>query len=166
MSNSKKKTTPNWHRSPKSQNEKRSFESAKEQDVKVRGKRSPKHLGDSWDDKQIPSNFKKQNSKFKPKKDSIRTPEEDEQMKVEPPKVKDRKRSSGKVDGRTKEHVPKKGKGSYDRKKTLDENVDISKFIECVLLKKYAEANKYLHNVVESKLQKRIEQELATPLFQ
>lgn len=92
--------------------------------------------------------------------------EEDEQMKVEPPKVKQRNRSSGKVDGRTKEHVPKKGKGSYNRKNTLDENVDISKFIECVLLKKYAEANKYLHNVVESKLQKRIEQELATPLFQ
>lgn len=92
--------------------------------------------------------------------------EEDEQMKVKAPKVKERMRSSGTVDGRTKSHKPKKGKGSYDRKDTLKENVELSKFLECLLLKNYAEANKYLHNVVEYKLQQKIEQELTTPLFQ
>lgn len=87
-------------------------------------------------------------------------------IKVKPPKTKERMRSSGTVDGRTKQHVPKKGKGSYDRKDTLKENSDISKFLECLLLKNYAEANKYLHNVVEYKIQQKIEQELTTPLFQ
>ena len=166
MSNTKKSKTHNWHRNPKTQSEKKSNEDAKTQGVSVRGKRSNRSLPDSYEDIQVPSNWKKQNKTNKPSRDSIRKGEEDEQMKIDPPKVKERMRSSGKVDGRTKKHVPKKGKGSYDRKETFEENVDIAKFIEAVLLKNYSDANKYLHNVVEYKLQQKIEQELKTPLFQ
>ncbi len=79
-SNTKKKTDQDahtWFRHPKSQGEKRKYGAAKDQDVKVRGKRSPKNLGDLYDDKSIP--FKKQNSKKKPSKETIRKGEEDEQ---------------------------------------------------------------------------------------
>jgi hypothetical protein len=67
---------------------------------------------------------------------------------------------------------PTKVEGSkkvYDRtkekRKPFDENTDIINFIECILVKKYTSANKYLNRAVESKLQQKIEQELATPLF-
>lgn len=65
-------------------------------------------------------------------------------------------------------HKKKKGAGSYDRKEKVEpikEQLEIRKFIDCVLEKNYAEAYKYLNDVVESKLQTRIEQELSTPLF-
>lgn len=78
------------------------------------------------------------------------------------PKVKERKHFAP----ATKVEKPAKGKGSYDRKKKFDENTDISKFVEALLLKNYSAANKYLHSAVESKLQDKIEQELSTPLFQ
>jgi len=69
----------------------------------------------------------------------------------------------------TKVETPAKGKGSYDRKdekKPLKENKDIISFIECIMSKNYASANKYLNNAVELKIQARIESELETPLFQ
>lgn len=91
--------------------------------------------------------------------------EEDEEIKT--PKTKERFRSSGKVDGRTKPHKVKKGKGSYKRDKKLNnENADIHAFIESIFLKKYSTANKYLNKAVESKIQARIKEELRTPLFE
>ena len=80
------------------------------------------------------------------------------------PKVKQRKH----FPPATKVEEPKKG-GKYNRskekRKTWDEKTDIANFIECVLLKKYASAIKYLNSAVESKLQHRIEKEFLTPLF-
>lgn len=147
MSNTKKKPLPKGHsatRSPKTAAEKRSNAAAEDQGVKPRGKRSTANLPSDWDDMQSKDLFKKQNKGLKPKRDTIRKGEEDEEMKKtitdKQPKVKDRKK--------------------------LTENVDICKFIECVLTKNYADANKYLHSAIESKLQARIEQELTTPLFQ
>jgi hypothetical protein len=51
------------------------------------------------------------------------------------------------------------------KRKTMGENTDISKFIECILTKNYVSANKYIKQAVESKIQVKIEQELSTPLF-
>jgi hypothetical protein len=68
----------------------------------------------------------------------------------------------------TKVEKPKKGAGSYDRKdekKPVNENADIIKFIECIITKNYASANKYLNNAVELKIQQKIESEIETPLF-
>lgn len=79
----------------------------------------------------------------------------------EGPKVKERKHFAP----MSKPHKSKKGKGSYNRKKTFGENTDIVKFIECILTKNYASANKYLNSAVETKLQQKIESELSTPLF-
>lgn len=80
------------------------------------------------------------------------------------PKVKDRKKFAP----ATKVEQPEKGKGSYKRKKgteELEENIDIINFIESILVKNYASANKYLNNAVERKIQKKIASELETPLF-
>ena len=41
----------------------------------------------------------------------------------------------------------------------------ISKFITSISNKKYAEANKYLQNVVEDKLKKRVTAAVQKPLF-
>lgn len=68
----------------------------------------------------------------------------------------------------TKVETPKKGKGSYnrkDKKEVVKENSDIIKFIECIMSKNYASANKYLNNAVELKIQQKIESEIETPLF-
>lgn len=77
------------------------------------------------------------------------------------PEVKERKKFAPS----TKVEKSKKGKGSYDRKETFDENVNIIKFIDSILRKNYASADKYLNNAVERKIQRKIEQELSTPLF-
>jgi hypothetical protein len=77
------------------------------------------------------------------------------------PKVKQRKHFAP----ATKTEKPKKSKGSYERSKTFDENVNIEKFIESILTKNYAAADKYIKQAVECKLQSKIEQELSTPLF-
>ena len=50
------------------------------------------------------------------------------------------------------------------KKKPLTES-NISLFIDCILEKKYDDASKYLTSILNSKLQERIEKELATPLF-
>jgi hypothetical protein len=108
---------------------------------------------------------------------------------IKGPSVKERKHFAPK----TKAEKPKKGAGSYNRKETVEEdeqscwdgykkegtkkkggktvnncikeNNNISKFIDCILDKKYSDANKYLKDEVELKLAKRLEAELSTPLF-
>ncbi len=71
----------------------------------------------------------------------------------------------------TQVHKKKKGAGSHDRKKDkketeiLDESLEISLFVDAIMEKNYADAYKYLSNVVESKLQAKIAQEISTPLF-
>ena len=58
-----------------------------------------------------------------------------------------------------------KKKGGKTVNNCVKESNDISKFIEAVLLKNYAEANKRLKDVVETKLAEKIKSELNTPLF-
>jgi len=75
----------------------------------------------------------------------------------------------------TQVHRKKKGKGSYNRKTSVEqlnndkgvfsENQEISLFIKCILEKKYNDANKYLTGILNAKMQARIEDELNTPLF-
>lgn len=55
---------------------------------------------------------------------------------------------------------PKSKKG----KKKINECA-MTSFIDCVLEKNYDDASKYLTSILNSKLQARIENELATPLF-
>jgi hypothetical protein len=106
-------------------------------------------------------------------KKQIKDSEEDEQsiakqMKktgkatIKGPNVKERKKFAP----ATKVESPKKGKGSYDRKETFGENTNIANFIDAIFTKNYADADKYIKQAVESKLQLKIEQELTTPLFQ
>jgi hypothetical protein len=66
-----------------------------------------------------------------------------------------------------KDESKKKSKGSkwFRKEYGIEENTNISKFIECILTKNYVSANKYIKQAVESKIQHRIEQELSTPLF-
>ena len=77
------------------------------------------------------------------------------------PKVKERKVFAPP----TKVETPKKGKGSYNRSEKFTESNNISKFVECLLSNNYADAKKHLTQVVETKLQNKIQQELNTPLF-
>lgn len=75
---------------------------------------------------------------------------------------KDRKKTAP----ATQVQKPKKGKGSYNRKsKDVVQESNILSFIDCVLEKNYNDASKYLTSILNSKLQERIEKELATPLF-
>lgn len=140
-SNTKKKTDEDahsWFQHPKSQGEKRQHANSTEQGVPVRGKRSPRNLGDLYDDKPIP--FKKQNSKKKPEKETIRK-EKDEQS------------------------VYKQMKKNNRTGKALSESVSISKFIEAIMTKNHAQAHKQLKQAINSKIQKRIAQEIDNPLF-
>jgi hypothetical protein len=63
------------------------------------------------------------------------------------------------------EEKQKKGKKKPNKKEQMNENTLISSFINCVLEKKYSEADKYLTDILTSKMQQRIEGELSTPLF-
>ena len=62
-----------------------------------------------------------------------------------------------------------KGKGNPFAKKEEEEMVSessgIVKFINAISSKNYAQANKYLKGIIESKLEKRITQSLNEPLF-
>jgi stalled ribosome alternative rescue factor ArfA len=82
-------------------------------------------------------------------------------MSFKGPKTKERKHSAPPV----KAHKTKKGKGSYNRNQELHENNDITAFINCIFEKNYNAANKYLTDILNSKIQQRIENELSTPLF-
>lgn len=99
------------------------------------------------------------------------------------PKVKDRKKFAP----ATKTEKSKKGKGSFERIKSFDEDEEkkvikkvtkkggksitnhikesILKFVEATLDNNYSKANEYLKDVVEKKIQIRIEKEINTSLF-
>jgi len=50
-------------------------------------------------------------------------------------------------------------------KKKLDESQEIVKFLRSISQKNYSEANKYLQNVIESKLKAKIGEALKQRLF-
>jgi hypothetical protein len=50
-------------------------------------------------------------------------------------------------------------------KKVVKESNDIVKFIEALSAEKYAQANKYLVNIIETKISDRISASLDEPLF-
>jgi hypothetical protein len=107
------------------------------------------------------------------------------------PEVKQRKNFAP----ATKTEKPKKGKGSYNRGNAFDEDeqekdcwkgykkkgtkkkggktvnncvkesTDLSKFIEAIMTSNHAQAHKQLKNAINSKIQKRIAQEIDNPLF-
>lgn len=84
-----------------------------------------------------------------------RKAEEDEQLPAPPSEIHV---------GDTSNYKKKKGKSSKSKHK-IDENTNIEKFIESILTKNYASADKYIKQAVECKLQSKIELELSTPLF-
>lgn len=51
------------------------------------------------------------------------------------------------------------------KKKIVKESVLIANFIKCISEEKYAEANKYLKQVIEDKIMKRISQSIKPTLF-
>lgn len=108
----------------------------------------------------------------------------------EGPNVKERKHFAPS----TQRHKAKKGKGSYDRKKSFDENEEkacwkgykkegmkkkgdkivnncvkesnsILNFLEAIMTKNHSDAHKYLKDTIDKKLQMRIADEINTPLF-
>lgn len=70
-------------------------------------------------------------------------------------------------DGNKKESMKKAAKDAKKskKKKVIKENVLISNFIKCVSEENYAEANKYLKQVIEDKIMKRISQTIKPTLF-
>lgn len=81
------------------------------------------------------------------------------------PEVKERRRFAPP----TKPHVPKKGapyNRAHEKRGMFGEDNDILKFVEAIIVKNYASANKYLNSAVEAKLRQKIEKEIDTPLFQ
>lgn len=67
-------------------------------------------------------------------------------------------------DGNKKESM-KKAVKDKKKKKVVKENALISNFIKCISEEKYAEANKYLKQVIEDKIMKRISQAIKPTLF-
>lgn len=61
-----------------------------------------------------------------------------------------------------KKHVKKHDKKD---KKKLDESLEIVKFLRSISQKNYSEANKYLQNVIDSKLKAKIGEALKENLF-
>lgn len=86
---------------------------------------------------------------------------------VKVPKAKERKQ----MPPASKKHDKKKGKGSYNRKKSEKltkesiENAQIVGFINAIADNQYSLAHKYLADVINGKLSDRIEQNLNGPLF-
>lgn len=66
--------------------------------------------------------------------------------------------------GKSKKKKPVVSKQSKNKGK-INENLIITSFINCIFEKNYNAANKYLTDILNSKFQKRIEDELTTPLF-
>lgn len=115
---------------------------------------------------------KKEIKKFLKKEDDEKTVEESVQKKVKAgggkavfdgPKVKERKKSAP----ASQAHKKKKGKGSYMRakKQKIEENNKISDFVDAIIEKRYNDADKYLKDVVEYKLQVKIAELHNTPMF-
>lgn len=86
-------------------------------------------------------------------------------VELDAPKVKQRNAFAPP----TKRHKSKKGKGSYDRKKlnntVKEEKFNISLMIDCILEKNYSQAHKYLKKVIDSKIERKIKDELQKPLL-
>jgi hypothetical protein len=110
---------------------------------------------------------------------------------IDAPKVKERRKFAP----ATKVEKPKKGKGAYARKKVAEEDEEkkacwkgykkqgtkkkggktvnncvkestsINKFVECILGENLAEAHKHLQDIINQKIQKRIQSEINKPLF-
>lgn len=84
-----------------------------------------------------------------------------------------KKKSRKKFAPASKVEPPKKGKGAFKREKNADEdeetpvteNASIINFLEAIVMKNYNDAHKYLHQAVETRLQDRIKDEIAKPLF-
>lgn len=115
---------------------------------------------------------KKEIKKFLKKEDDEKTVKESVQKKVKAgggkavfdgPKVKERKKSAP----ASQTHKKKKGKGSYMRakKQKIEENNKISDFVDAIIEKRYNDADKYLKDVVEYKLQVKIAELHNTPMF-
>ncbi len=115
----------------------------------------------------------------------------DGKVTLDGPKVKDRKPFAP----TTQKHKAKKGKGSYERKKGVEEDeekkacwegykkkgmkkkgdkmvnncvkesVSILKFIEALMTENHAEAHKHLKDAINQKIQQRISKEIEKPLF-
>jgi len=70
-------------------------------------------------------------------------------------------------DGNKKESMKKAAKDAKTpkKKKVVKENVLISNFIKCISEENYAEANKYLMQVIEDKIMQRISQSIKPTLF-
>lgn len=123
------------------------------------------------------------------KKGSYKDFKKSGKVSLDSPEKKDRKAFAPP----TKKHKPKKGKGSYDRKKSEDEEDPcwdgykqkgmkkkgkkqvpncvkeqkelIASMIDSLLEKNYRQAHKYLESVMESKIEQKIKEELQKPLF-
>ena len=104
----------------------------------------------------------------------LKTEEEDEQsiskqmrekgkVSFDGPEVKERKHFAPP----TKTENPKKGKGSYNRKKlqNFGESAEIAAFIDCVIENENSKAFDHLKKAVEIKLSNLIEKEMDKPLF-
>ena len=77
----------------------------------------------------------------------------------------------GKVEAPEKEYKGAKSKaiakaiGKKKKKAPITESEGVVAFINAISSKNYARANKYLHSVIEDKLQQRISASLNEPLF-
>ena len=82
----------------------------------------------------------------------------------------------GKVEAPTEEYMGVKDRAikhatrnkkapSKRKKKVLKDSVEVSEFITAISVKNYAQANKYLKGIIESKIQNRINLSLNEPLF-
>ena len=59
----------------------------------------------------------------------------------------------------------KKAAADKKKKKVVKESALIANFIKCVAEKNYSEANKYLRQVIEAKLEARISKAIKPTLF-
>jgi len=77
----------------------------------------------------------------------------------------------GKVEAPAEEYKGAKSKaiakamGKKKKKAPITESEGVVAFINAISSKNYAQANKYLHSVIEDKLQQRISASLNEPLF-
>lgn len=83
--------------------------------------------------------------------------------KVNPKADLNKDKKISKYEGKRAAAIAKSKKKA--KAKALKESSDIAQFIYAISSKNYAQANKYLVRVVESKLCERIDQAINTPLF-
>lgn len=110
-------------------------------------------------------------------KSKSKNPEEDSESKAKGKKMIKRKDGSFSKKGLWDNVRENKGSGKKPTKEMLkqereikkeekiDENAMITSFINRIFEKNYNAANKYLTDILNSKIQQRIEKEIETPLF-